>query len=263
MSSFTHTLPTILCCVCGVDILQNPSNMCVTCLRSSTDITAGIPRQLTIHSCRTCNRFLCPPWQKIELESKELMSACLRKIPGLSKVKLIDAIWIWTEPHSMRLHIKLTIQKEVMNGAVLQQAALVEFTIRNQQCKDCQQNFATGSWHAVVQVRQRVSHKRTFMYLEQLLLKHNAHSECINIVTFRDGMDFYFTEKQKAVRFIDFLEGHVPIKVKYARKLVSADHCSNQGVLKTLLSDWLTIVNVKTCSLLSNSLANTSLIFET
>jgi nonsense-mediated mRNA decay protein 3 len=68
------------------------------------------------------------------------------------------------------------------------------------------------------------------MYLEQLLLKHHAHSECINIVTFRDGMDFYFTDKQKAVRFIDFLEGHVPIKVKYARKLVSADHCSNQGM---------------------------------
>ena len=92
-------------------------------------------------------------------------------------------------------------------------AALVEFTVRNQQCKDCQQDFATGSWHAVVQVRQRVTHKRTFYYLEQLLLKHNAHSDCLNIVTFRDGMDFYFTEKQKAVRFIDFLESHVPTKV--------------------------------------------------
>ena len=31
-------------------------------------------------------RFLCPPWQNVALESKELMSACLRKIPGLSKV---------------------------------------------------------------------------------------------------------------------------------------------------------------------------------
>lgn len=64
-----------------------------------------------------------------------------------------------------------------------------------------------------MQVRQRVTHKRTFYYLEQLLLKHNAHSDCLNIVTFRDGMDFYFTEKQKAVRFIDFLESHVPTKV--------------------------------------------------
>lgn len=211
------------------------------------------------------HRFLCPPWQKVQLESKELMAACLRKIPGLSKVKLIgirrslvitcqvekhfellidtflqsfvllvvtlsevnwlcrhcpinvlshyisyqlcsfwvhnivmqkvpliketslhsilngcilifscllheyiqmclksamtgntlnwrcwmtiipplprisqsmmalieihsllssaDAVWIWTEPHSLRLHIKLTIQKEVMNGAILQQVA--------------------------------------------------------------------------------------------------------------------------------------------
>jgi nonsense-mediated mRNA decay protein 3 len=127
-------------------------------------------------------RFLCPPWQQIALESKELMSLCLRKIPGLSKVKLIDAVWIWTEPHSMRLKLKITIQKEVMNGAILQQAAVINFTIRNQQCKNCEASYAQGAWHAVVQVRQRVSHKRTFFFLEQLLLKYNAHSECINIV---------------------------------------------------------------------------------
>ena len=57
METFAATMPTILCCMCGIDILQNPSNMCVTCLRASVDITAGIPRQLTIHSCRTCERW--------------------------------------------------------------------------------------------------------------------------------------------------------------------------------------------------------------
>lgn len=118
---------------------------------------------------------------KVDLESKELMSACLRKIPGLSKVKVVDAVWIWTEPHSMRLKIKLTIQKEVLNGAILQQAKIVEFTIRNQQCKTCQSFYAQGVWHAVVQVRQHVPHKRTFFYLEQVLLKYNAHSDCLQI----------------------------------------------------------------------------------
>ena len=196
------------------------------------DITEGISRQLTIHSCRTCQRFLCPPWQNIALESKELMSVCLRKIPGLSKVKLIDAVWIWTEPHSMTLKIKLSIQKEVINGAILQQALLIEFTIRNQQCTSCQASFATGAWHAVVQVRQRVPHKRTFFFIEQLLLKHNAHSDSVNIVTFKDGMDFYFIDKNQAIRFIDFLEGNVPMKSKYSRKLVSADHTSNIGNFK-------------------------------
>lgn len=110
------------------------------------------------------------------------MVVCLRKIHGLNKLKLIDASWIWTEPHSMRLKIKLTLQKEIMNGAIVQQSTLVEFVIRNQQCKHCEASFATGAWHAIVQVRQRVSHKRTFYYLEQLILKHDAHNECIKIM---------------------------------------------------------------------------------
>jgi NMD protein affecting ribosome stability and mRNA decay len=75
-------LPTLLCCTCGVEIKQNPTNMCVACLRDHVDITEGIPRTLTIYSCRTCLRFLGPPWQNLDLESKELLALCLRKIPG-------------------------------------------------------------------------------------------------------------------------------------------------------------------------------------
>ncbi len=46
-------------------------------------------------------------------ESKEMLSLCLKKIKGLNKVKLIDATFIWTEPHSRRIKMKITIQKEV------------------------------------------------------------------------------------------------------------------------------------------------------
>ena len=176
------TMPTVLCCVCGIEIDHNAANMCVSCLRNQHDISEGIKTQVTIHNCRGCGRWLSPPWQTMTLESKELMAMCLRKIPGLSKVKLIDAVWIWTEPHSMRLKIKITIQKEVVHGAILQQATVIEFSIRNQQCKTCEASYAQGAWHAIVQVRQRVRHKRTFFYLEQLLLKHNAHADCIRIV---------------------------------------------------------------------------------
>jgi nonsense-mediated mRNA decay protein 3 len=45
------------------------------------------------------------------LESKELLGLCLKRIRGLNKVRLVDARWIWTEPHSNRLKIELTIQK--------------------------------------------------------------------------------------------------------------------------------------------------------
>jgi len=169
-----------------------------------------------------------------ELESRELMSLCLKNISGLNKsssnsesVRLVDAGWIWTEPHSMRLKVRLTVQKEVQAGTILQQSFVVVFIVRNQQCIECQAEFRQGSWKSLVQVRQRVGHKRTFLYLEQLILKHGAHRGTLNIETFRDGMDFYFPDKGKAARFITFLENVVPIKVKSSKKLIGTDDKSN------------------------------------
>ena len=113
----------------------------------------------------------------------------------------------------MRLKVRLTIQKEIQQGTILQQAFTVVFVVRNQQCIECQAAFRTGSWKSLVQVRQRVSHKRTFLFLEQLILKHGAHRGSLSIEVFRDGMDFYFPDKGKAARFISFLENVVPVKV--------------------------------------------------
>lgn len=176
-------------------------------------------------------------WIGCELESRELMALCLNQVSGLKKrknegasgkVRLVDAAWVWTEPHSMRLKIRLTIQREVVSGGtILQQSFVVEFIVRNQQCVECQAAFRQGTWKSLVQVRQRVGHKRTFLYLEQLILKHQAHRGCLSIETFKDGMDFYFPDKGKANRFISFLEDVVPMKVKSSKKLISTDDKSN------------------------------------
>jgi NMD protein affecting ribosome stability and mRNA decay len=60
-------------------------------------------------------RYLQPPntWMAAKLESRELLSIILKRLKGISKVRLIDAGFVWTEPHSMRIKVKLTIQKEV------------------------------------------------------------------------------------------------------------------------------------------------------
>ena len=215
-------LATVLCCMCGIPIAPNAANTCATCLASSADITRGISNEATLHQCRGCQRWHkeAGKWIACELESRELMALCLANVSGLrasknsgDKIRLIDASWIWTEPHSMRLKVRLTIQREVQQGTILQQSFVVVFVVRNQQCIECQAEFRQGSWKALVQVRQRVQHKRTFLYLEQLILKHGAHRGCLSIETFRDGMDFYFPDKGKAARFMSFLENVVPIKV--------------------------------------------------
>lgn len=81
----------------------------------SVDITEGIPKQSSLTFCKNCDRFLSPPnaWTIAEPESRELLALCLKKLKGLNKVRLVDAAFVWTEPHSKRIKVKLTIQKEV------------------------------------------------------------------------------------------------------------------------------------------------------
>ena len=90
---------------------------------------AGAPRGSADGRRSPCAQ---PPkaWVRAELESKELLTFCVKKVKGLSKVKLVDAGFIWTEPHSRRLKLKLTIQAEVLNGAILQQTFVVEVRSR-------------------------------------------------------------------------------------------------------------------------------------
>ncbi len=77
-----------LCCLCGVAITPNPSNMCVNCIRSQVDITEGIQKQVTLLWCKECERYLQPPkhWVRAALESKELLTLCLKRLKGLQKV---------------------------------------------------------------------------------------------------------------------------------------------------------------------------------
>jgi hypothetical protein len=64
---------------------------------------------------------------------------------------------------------------------ILQQQFVVEFIIANQQCDKCQQFNSDHTWWAVAQIRQKVNHKRTFLWLEQLIIRHNAHEQANNI----------------------------------------------------------------------------------
>lgn len=52
-----------------------------------------------------------PPWIACDRDSKELLALLLKKIKGLQKTKIINAGFIWTEPHSKRIKVKITIEK--------------------------------------------------------------------------------------------------------------------------------------------------------
>ncbi|KAG5192653.1 NMD3 family-domain-containing protein [Tribonema minus] len=226
----TAHLGAILCCLCGKSIQPNSAALCGECLRAEVDITENIQEKgLKVYQCRKCLR-----WQgkndhyvPCQLESLELLALCLKRIPGLSKADIVDAAFVWTEPHSMRIKVKLTLKRDVLNGVMLQQEKVVEFVVQWRQCSDCNREFTNQTWKAVVQVRQRVDHKRTFFYLEQLILAANAQHRAVDIRSLKDGMDFFFAERAHALQFADWLAGVVPQRSTKSKKLVSVDNHSN------------------------------------
>lgn len=186
-----------------------------------------------MHFCRDCDRWLLPPnsWAVALPESRELLAICLKKL-HITKVRVVDASFIWTEPHSRRIKVKVTVQDSVAHGVVLQQTFDVTYIVSTQQCGDCKRSYTHNVWTACVQVRQKVQHKRSFMYLEQLIMKHNAHRDTLNIKEARDGIDFFFPEKSHAEAFVNFLDSVVPVDVKSSKELISEDKHTSSASYK-------------------------------
>jgi len=218
----------ILCCDCGDPIIPNATNKCVNCVKISHDITANIPRQGAISHCKGCGRWLSSnvnanSWVEAGRESRDLLAMLLKRVKTtLPKgTRLVDAAFIWTEPHSKRLKVNVTVEAAIQLGAVLKQTFQVEFIEGGGMCNECHRLEAKDYWKAVVQVRQKRSHKKTFLYLEQLILKHEAHKKAVKISGVGDGLDFFFADKQTARKFLEFLQAVMPIKWSTSQKLIS------------------------------------------
>ena len=230
MFMVSQTVGSVLCCKCGIPMAPNAANMCIKCLRSEIDITEGLQKHAIIVHCPECETYLQPPKTRIkaQLESKELLTFCVKRLKNLNLVRLIHAEFIWTEPHSKRIKVKLRIQKEVLNGAILEQAYIVEFVQQEHMCESCSRVQANpDQWVACVQLRQHVPHRRTFFYLEQLILRHDAAAHAIKIKQMDQGIDFFFAKRSHGLKFVDFIGKVTPTRSRDDKQLVSHDTKSN------------------------------------
>lgn len=74
-----------------------------------------------------------------------------------------------------------------------------------------------------MQVRQRVHHKRTLLFLEQLILKHKAQEKTIGIKQTADGLDFHYKQDSHSNRLVQFIKDHFVCRTKHNKQLISHD----------------------------------------
>jgi len=194
------------------------------------------------------------------MESSELLTLCLKHTPALqqhsrqlnqdrsqtfksiSSIQLKDAMWIYTEPHSMRLKLALTIHAQVGETAktvVVQQRIPVEYKIQFQMCQDCNREYTNRTWHAVVQLRQRGGSSKGLVLLEMYIAKHAVlKNDILSVQTTRQGYDFYFLQLLSAQALVSHISKVYPMKIKTSSKMVSEDVKNNTKHMKyTLLCD--------------------------
>ena len=135
-----QTPARIACCRCARPTLANVTidGHCFTCIAETVDASEGIGKEYELEMCGSCSYsgihrwYRNPQWVIMEPESAELLSFCIRRIRGLKQVRLVDASWIWQEPHSRRLKVKLTVAREVLSGHSLEQSFIVDYTVCTQ-----------------------------------------------------------------------------------------------------------------------------------
>ena len=222
---FSETSVKIPCCMCGIMITPNPSNMCMDCIRAKMDLSGKIPEKSEVVYCRDCGRYQVDQthWINAELESQELLQLCLKKLP--STIKIIDAKFLFTEPHSKRLRVQVTYVREDFHGTMLRQSSIVTYIVKTVQCKTCQE-LATPNrdhWKAIVQLRQHSESKRTMFWIEQQLITHGAAASATAVERKPDGLDFQFKDKSSAEKLISFIKGIIPIEVKQSNTVKGQD----------------------------------------
>jgi len=287
MAMVGNAVNKIPCCLCGTMILPNNANQCPSCLAQNFDLKSMIQGNkvgdpIIIYQCRQCRQFNTKSdtdhYQYCETESPQLLTICLKHIPIINKkghssqtynkIHIVDTTWIWTEPHSMRLKLRLTVRTDI-GEVTIQQRVPVVFKINWKMCGNCDRQYTNRTWQALVQLRQKRengSSRKGLAALEMALSKpsnRDLRNTVLKIDSSRHGLDFYFLSLPKAQHFAHLLARLAPLKIRTSSKLVSADAKNNTANIKYTLScdvvplcrDDLVLVQKESRSLLGGRLA--------
>jgi nonsense-mediated mRNA decay protein 3 len=85
-------------------------------------------------------------------------------------------------------------------------------------------------------VRQQVDHQKTFLNLEQNLLKQKFASKVLKVEPAEHGVDFFFKSENDSIRYLDYIKSNLPVLMKNSKQLISHNERDNTSNIKTTFS---------------------------
>lgn len=220
----------VLCCLCGVEIEPNDAMMCLNCLglEVATEMKGQVDSiEKEVLQCPKCLKWkrdsISDTYFYAQWESIELLTHLTKRVRKLKQLTIVEAKFLWTEPHSKRIHICIVYEKDVLDRTKIRQPLKLEFHIRNKVCKSCSKIKDKSSWSSMVQIRQQANTTNLLLRLEKDLRDANAHLNATQIGSSATGLDVTFDEDKYAHEFVRFVRSHVPSSYQQTRKVISTD----------------------------------------
>jgi len=159
------------------------------------------------------------------------------KRSGVQGLKILDSMFIWTEPNSMRIRLMLTLKADI-NDVSIQQRIKVDFIVQWKQCPDCIKESRQRTWQSIVQLRQKRDDSRKGLLILELAIARNSdiRKDILSVQTKKNGFDFYFPSNDKARHFIQYISKAAPMRTKTTQSLVSEDKKNNTANIKTTVA---------------------------
>jgi len=138
----------------------------------------------------------------------------------------------------MRLKVRLTVRADIgesIRAVTVEQRVPIELHVHWRMCPDCNREYTNRTWQALVQLRQKRQDdsKKALILLEAAIAKNSdIRKHVLSVEISKNGFDFYFIELMHAHSFSAFLSTVYPMKIKFAKKLVSEDKKNNSANIK-------------------------------
>lgn len=181
--------------------------------------------------CPKCERWAVGPqnnpertesaWSSHELESSSLLAAILKRwLQQQQSVKILEAGWIWTEPHSRRLKLFVDLERLVLEGRLpVRQRITLELVVRNLTCPQCLREASEHQWSALLQLR----HPRGGRHVataEEVLRRHGVGARLVDVSTQKEGMDLFFGNRKDLEAAASLLATSLPCAPRRAAPAV-------------------------------------------
>ncbi|KAI5433099.1 uncharacterized protein LOC127121676 [Lathyrus oleraceus] len=197
----------------------------VKCLGSKNDITLGLRKKLYLLHCPQCKTYSEPC--KSGIQSNQLLVFCLKLLEtnlSSNNARLVGSQTVPSQPDSKIIKISVTVQKQAINGEILQQSYLVEFVQRNRVCESCTSLQPDhDQWNSVVKLRRHDCPMHSFFWLEHAISKYGLAVNAVKINDMKHCIDYFFANTIHVNELLDFIKERNPVRISESKELVSHD----------------------------------------